>query len=225
MKHTRSTMALLVVLVTATTANAAAIRSGTSGYGQINKGVFELGLDGTLLVNYDSGEMAPGSDDTRSQLSAIFTGGVTPRYFVAKNLSLGLNLDLFLAKNTETTEIAGVTNESTSTDYGLLAVAMAHYYVRLGFGMFFKPGIGGGGFWGKRERPVEGTNNQKISTTLSGGAARIDLGMVYFAGQHFNLKAGPDVLIRFGSEKPEEGDSTSFTSVDVGFNVGFGYTF
>ena len=35
----------------------------------------------------------------------------------------------------------------------------------------------------------------------------------------------PDVLIRFGSEKPEEGEATSFTSVDVGFNVGVGYTF
>jgi hypothetical protein len=215
----------LLLLTSQGVAHARAVRAGTPGFSQVNKGVFELGLDNALLVRYRSAEMAPGSEDTVAQLSAIYAGGFTPRYFIMRNFALSANIHLFLEKLTTTTTIGGVESETSTSDTGVLGILMAHYYVRLGFGMFWKPGVGGGGFYGKRSHPVEGATNQTLNNTLSGGAARIDLGMVYFAGEHFNLKAGPDVLIRFGSEKPEEGEATSFTSVDVGFNVGVGYTF
>jgi len=173
-------------------------------------------------------------------MNIAYVGGLTPRYFVVNNVSLSLNLDFFYRKDSSKAETkdpaTGATTdaEETATDSGFIGFGMVHYYMRLGNSMFFKPGIGGGGFVGTRRRPTPGTPGQETKTSLSGGAGRLDIGFAFYTSEHFNLKAGVDVIMRFGSEKPEEGattatgaepESQSFTSADAGFNVGFAYSF
>jgi len=192
------------------------ITPGTDGIERISGGVFELGLDNLLLVRYQS----TGSDpNTVSTLEASYVGGLTPRYFLADNFSLAANLELFYGKRSETA--GGV--ESTSSDLGFLGLVMANYYVRLGWGMFFAPGIGGGGFYGTRSTP-SATPGMTDNAALYGGAVKVDLGFVFYAGPHFNLKGGPDVLIRFGNVKPEGVDGESLMSVEAGFHIGLAYS-
>jgi hypothetical protein len=97
--------------------------------------------------------------------------------------------------------------------------------MKLGGGMFLVPGIGGGGFFGTRSVPIPGTEKQNQESSLSGGLGKLDLGLVYYTSTHFNLKAGPTLMLRVGSEKPEEGEGPSFTTLDAGFQVGVAYVF
>ena len=175
-----------------------------------------------------------------ADMSTSYVGGLTPRYFVVKNLSLSLNLDFFYRKDsvtvTTTPQSGGDTKEDTNsnTDTGFLGTAMVNYYMRLGHGLFFKPGVGGGGFVGSRERPSAGQPGQVTKTKLSGGAGRLDLGFAFYASNQFSMRAGIDIIARFGSEKADADvkapdgstpDPQSFTTVDAGVNVGIGYTF
>lgn len=210
------------------------------GLTSVGKGVKEIGADNLFLLRYNSAPLTDAPDTTVSTTDIAYVGGLTPRYFLTDNLALALNLNYFYRKNSVTTKIedpaGGDPTEDTATasDSGFLGFAMLNYYMRLGNSMFFKPGIGGGGFVGTRRRPTEGVANQETKTSLTGGAGRLDLGFAFYTSQHFNIKAGVDVIARFGSEKPEadattvtneEAESQSFTTVDAGFNVGFAYSF
>ena len=64
-----------------------------------------------------------------------------------------------------------------------------------------------------------------IESSLYGGAVRVDLGFVVYVSKFVNLRAGPDVLIRFGVDQPAQGDGSSFVELDAGLGVGFGYSF
>jgi len=227
----------LLALGVSTTAPAAAetVGSNYSGFSGVRKGVKEIGIDSLFLLRFNSTPLPAPPDTTASEMNIVFVGGLTPRYFVANNLSLALNLDYFYRQDetkVETKLADGSTDSQTDTfsDSGFLGVAMVHYYVRLGNSMFFKPGIGGGGFVGTRSRPVEGQPGQTSNTNLSGVAGRADLGFAFYTSENFNLKAGLDAIVRLGSEKPEddangEAESQSFTTVDAGFNVGVAYSF
>jgi hypothetical protein len=210
-------VALLLSLGIARPASAiTTITPGTDGIERISGGVFELGLDNLLLVRYAS----TGSDpNTVSTLEASYLGGLTPRFFLADNFSLAANLQLFYGARSETA--GGV--ETSSHDLGFLGLVMANYYVRLGWGMFFAPGIGGGGFYGTRSTPslTPGTTEE---AALYGGAIKVDLGFVFYAGSHFNLKGGPDILVRFGNVKPEGVDGESLLSIEAGFHIGLAYS-
>lgn len=205
------------------------------GFSAVHKGVKEIGVDSLFLLRVNSTPLPAPPDTTATETNVVFVGGLTPRYFVANNLSLALNLDYFYRQDetkVETKLSDGSTDSQADTfsDSGFLGVAMVHYYVRLGNSMFFKPGIGGGGFVGTRSRPVEGQPGQTSNTSLSGAAGRADLGFAFYTSQNFNLKAGLDAIVRIGSEKPEEdangqAESQSFTTIDAGFNVGFAYSF
>lgn len=194
---------------------ARSVNSGTSGYETILKGVVDISFDSLFLYRY-------GKIDDASSHSLVFVGGLTPRYFLLKNFSLGLSLNGFV----DYTKASGGAGASLNgTLGGFLGFVVADYFLRMGYGFFLKPGIGGGFLWGNRSVDLGGSQNLTRKTTIIGGAARFNFGLVYWAGQHLNLKATVDLIGRFGSEKPEQGDGVSFVAVDTGFGIGMGYTF
>lgn len=197
------------------------ITPGTDGIERISAGVMELGLDAILLVRFSSNSQG---DATSSVLDATFMGGLTPRYFLADNLSLALNLNVFYGRlSTETSTPAG-DSEVTISDLGFLGVLLCNYYLRLGYGMFWKPGLGVGGFYGTRSIPA-GTG-LSAESAVYGGVVQFDLGFVYYAGPHFNLKAGPQILVRFGKEKAESApEADDLITVEAAFNAGLAYSF
>ncbi len=192
------------------------IGSGTSGYEKINKGVVDLGfLDSLFLLRYLN-------DSSRQSSSMVvaFIGGFTPRYFLMDNLALHLSLNLLAQKEVS---VEGNTTIDAS-DLGFLGLFGVNYYVRLGHSFFWKPGISGGGFVGSRDVP--GTDpGTVIESSLYGGAVRVDLGFVVYVSKYVNLRAGPDLLMRFGVDQPAEGEGSSFVELDAGLGVGFGYSF
>ncbi len=215
---------LLMLLLPGAAMAQSSVRSGTWGYEAIDAGVFEISVDNMLLLGYSKQNLDEDGDAWASELRVAYIGGVTPRYFVAKNVSVALNLNLFLGQDAQTTKVGDSEETQTSTDVGFLGTVMAHYYLRLGNSMFLKPGLGGGAFFGTRSVPgmEEGT---KIEHKLSGGIGRLDIGLVYYASKNFNMKAGIDTLMWFGSVTNPADESRGYFSIDAGFNVGLAYSF
>lgn len=218
-------------------ASAAGVTGGWSGYRFIEKGVFDLGVENLLLFRFNSTPIkgTGGAEDGEvSSTDVAYQGGVTGRYFVIRNLAVGLSANFFIRQNKEETDPpgpAGATELKTS-DSGFIGFAMAHYYVSLGNSFFLTPGIGAGYFAGTRETPVSGSTSQVDESSISGPAGRLDLGAVFYAGPQFNLKAGLNIVGRFGAQsfdKPAGGgpapDSVDFTTFDAAFNIGLGYSF
>jgi len=211
---------LLLALVISTPASAiTTITPGSDGIERISGGVFELGLDNMLLVRFDSFGDDP---NTVSVLQATYVGGLTPRFFLFDNFSLGVNLDVFIGKTSTTTGSATGDSEVSSTDLGFLGMVVANYYLRLGWGMFFAPGVGAGGFYGTRSVPAG--PGLSADYGLYGGAVKVDLGFVFYAGPHFNIKGGPDVLLRFGKVSPEVGDAQGLFMIEAAFHLGLAYS-
>ncbi len=192
------------------------IGSGTSGYEKINKGVVDIGFfDALFLLRYlnDSSRQA-------SSMVVAFVGGVTPKYYVIDNLAIGVSFNLLAQK-----ELAIEGGETIdASDMAFLGLVTANYMVRLGHSAFFKPGIGGGGFVGSRDVPGADPGTE-IESSLYGGAVRLDLGFAVYISKYINLRAGPDLLLRFGVDQPVDGEGTSFIELDAGLAVGFGYSF
>src|SRR5690606_25828573 len=88
---------------------------------QIDKGVFQLGIDSTLQVNWLQEGEAAGS---RSNL----TGNAMLRYFMRPKLGVSGRVGGIYRKDGET------------RDVGFVGSAWANYFMRLGEGMFFAPG-------------------------------------------------------------------------------------
>jgi hypothetical protein len=87
---------------------------------------------------------------------------------------------------------------------------------------------------GTREVPVEVTvvfdgnppGPSKYEYSLSGLAAQIDLTLEYFASKHFSMRAGPIVILRFGTVTEDATDEGhAYTQIDAGFIGGLGYSF
>ncbi|MCA9526977.1 MAG: hypothetical protein KC549_11860 [Myxococcales bacterium] len=213
-------------LLAASPAAAQTVTGGYGGYQRIARGVFELGLDNLLLVRQGTQKLGSGDDDV-STLEIAYTGGLTPRYFIADNFALGLSVGFFVRKQTATTKVGSTETETIlADDSGVIGFLMANYYIRLGNSFFFKPGIGAGGFTGTRSLPVAGTTDQKVESALAGAAVRADLGFAFFASQHMNLRAGLDFVYRSGSDTPDGADEgQDFSTIDGGFNIGIGYLF
>lgn len=54
---------------------------------------------------------------------------------------------------------------------------------------------------------------------------QLDLGFAFYVNDNWNLKAGADVIARFGTVTPDAGGSSeSFTTIDAATSAGFGYT-
>lgn len=205
---------------------AAQARTVSTPYrGKVNKGVFQLGFDNFLLYRSNT-TSPPDSDDSQNESSIIWTGGITPRYFVIKNLAVSAQLNFFTESFKTVTTTGSTETETETSDSGFLGVLMVNYYVHVAGGMFFKPGIGGGYLTGTRSIPDPTDAAKKIESSISGAVGKLDLGVTYFATQRFSLRAGPEVLMRFGSETLEDdSEGPSFTRIDATFGVGFGYLF
>jgi len=227
--HLTRLVGLGLVLAMTLPAAADTLRPGTGKYGhitRINKGVAELGLDNILIVRSNSEKTTPeggGDATTDSSLSAIFVGGPTFRYFIIDNLSLAANINLDMVHTSTKSETAGTTAETKFTEFGFLATVMADYYLSLGRGMFIKPGLGGGYFLlsGIQQIEVAGLGELTLKSTRSGGVGRFQLSLVFYTSQNFNLKAGVDVLARFGAKKTETDgteskDDISLLEIDAG---------
>jgi hypothetical protein len=208
-----------------------------SGYTFIPAGTVQLTFDNLLLVGYDSVDGAEGSDTSTSALQIGWTGGLGGEYFFMENLSAGLDLGYIWENRKTTVTVSGDESSQSETDGALIGFIGADYYLRLGNSMFIKPGLGAGYFSGSRSRPVEGTENQTVSSDLSGFAGRLELGGAFYASEAFSLRGTIVVLARMGSEAvtnegadpvSTEDDTTEnqpFTAVDAAFSLGFGYAF
>ena len=205
-----------------------AVTPGTRGYERVTRGVFDLGFENLLLVHFLSSN-EPAASTTGVSTSSTYVaymGGLVPRMFVIDNLAIGLSLNIFYQSNTVEVTSGGSTVTTDTSDLGFIGFVVINYYLRLGYSLFFKPGVGVGGFYASRETPHndDPTSSLEVETDLYGFAGRVDLGLVYYAGAHFNLRAGIDIIIRYGAEA-YEGNSTSFYSVDAAFGAGLGYSF
>ena len=191
-------------------------RSHVSARVTPNAGVWDLGfLDSLVLLRYYNA-----SDRESSTMYMGFLGGFTPRYFLMKNMPLGLSLNYYYQRQwTREGQIS-----VDSTDSGFLGLVLINYYVRLGHSFFWKPGLGLGGFYGTHSVPTDDEGHVMQSSSY-GGAVRFELGFVFYAGKHMNLRAGPDVLMKFGTDQPAGDEGRSFLSFDAGLSVGLGYSF
>lgn len=205
------------------------VYSGTKGYERISKGVFNLGLDNWLLVSYfktkipsPTGLADPADTST---LAASYMVGLTPRYYMIDNLSLGLSLNFFYGAARTTVKDGPDESTSSSTDLGFIGFLMFNYNFRVGHSLFWMPGLGVGGFYGWRSYPTD-VAGVKLESKLYGGAFLVQpLTIQFYAGPHFNLRAGPDLIIRFGQEKPSGSDGQTYISVEAGISAGIGYSF
>lgn len=185
---------------------------GSDAIDSIGKGVKELGVESMFVLGYDKvGDV--------SAMRASLVGTAAFRYFVARNISLGLNAGLLYKR-------AGA-GDASASDVAGLGLLTAAYTARLGGGMFFRPSLGAGGFFGSRTAKVTvGSKTTTAHASLAGGNVRAGIGLVFYASPKFNLLAGPEALVSFGSVKPEGADKgDSFLAVDGGFNVGLSYVF
>ncbi len=212
--------AVVAALIGLTTSPAHAkkrsVGSPSGAYTQINKGTVDLGFFDSLLLlrHYKS------AANDSSTLYFAMLGGFSPRYFISNNLAIGLNLNLFYQQQwTHEGEL-----EVNAKDTGFIGHVTVHYFVGVGSSFFWKPGIGGGGFFGKHTIPLDGAGLLAQSNTY-GGSVRVDLGFAYWVGKNFNLRAGPELLLRFGVDQPADSEGRSFASIDAGLSVGFGYSF
>lgn len=213
-----SVAALVLVATFETEARAQYITPGTEGYQGVERGVFDLGFENVLLVRYQS-------DVAGSGLEAAYIGGLAPRYFLARNFALGLSLNFFYGTARHSDELAsGSVVESRYTDIAFIGFITANYYVRIAGGLFFKPGLGIGGLAGRREVPNPDVAGTYTGMSLYGGTGKLDLGFIFYANGHFNLRASLEILFLAGAAEAE-GVSDSFFAIDAGFNVGVGYSF
>jgi hypothetical protein len=202
-----------LLLAAAPAAASGTIRGGDGGFDAIAGGAWDLTfIDATFLSRYEI-------LDDGSAHSLSFFGGPGLRYFLFKNFSIHLT--------------PGFTYDLTTTDDGdaslsesswsLLPFLGVDYYLRLPGNFFLKPGLSAGYYWGNKETPVD--ENTSTESTISGFAGRVQLALIYYAGPNLNLRAGLDLVLRFGSSDPESGDSVTNTLINTGFTIGIGYTF
>lgn len=200
---------ITAVILTAAPTDSHAQSTATSrkydGINRIAKGVTDIGLDNLWILSFQE-------QDDASTFRMSLTSGITARRFIKDNIAVGVNVSGFRRQFGE-----------TETEMGAMASLVANYYARLGSGMFVAPGIGVGGMFGTREQPtMTGLLNE---STVVGGTLSLSLPLAFYAWKTFNVRAGLSMLVAAGSATPENGESTTFVTVDGGFNVGFGYYF
>ncbi len=231
--------AIALILAASVLAFAGQAVAGTAygnhqGITKIRKGVFDLGFDSVLILRNTTTPLKVNGEEAGSSTQTGFTyaGGPSFRYFLKDNLAVGADLQFFTFRNSTSIDPdMGEAVETSTADTGGLGFATGHYFIRLGSGLFFKPGVGVGGFVGNRSIPDGMDDTKTINSSLSGLAAKADLGFAFYAGQHFNLRAGLNFTYYLGNVTPEavEGEedpaSDSFSTLEAGFSVGVGYSF
>lgn len=207
-----------VVALSPARARADVLYPGANSAGVItalSRGVKEIGVESTLVVGFDKTAAA-------SALRASLLAGPTFRYFVASNLSLGVNAS-FLYKHASTTASGAPAASPAQSDVGGLGSLTLAYYASLGGGMFIAPLVGGGGFYARR---TVGDDPGAVRSDIFGGTARAALELVFYPSSRFSLRAGPGAVASFGkSTASGQSGAGTFVSVDAGFNVGMSYVF
>ncbi len=201
------------------------VHGGTAGFERIQKGAVEIGVENMILIHYNSTPHVAVPDATKKTLYATYTGGLAFRYFIMNNLTLGASVNVLFTKSGQSLVVGDHTDTEESRDIGVIAFLTTNYYVRLGNSLFFKPGIGVGGFYAGRLTPDPEEPGQGFNSTVSGGAGKLDLGFVFYASRNFNLKAGVDIVFKGGTESAPGYDSVSFFTTNAAVNVGLGYAF
>lgn len=234
-KWTTAAIAALTLVLLASTANADIGRTGR-GANAINPGTFDLGADFALLYRSTTIPVKDGDGEevgsiNNTQLSLLPT--LNARYFVIKNLGVGLAGTYFIDSTTNTVENDNAdTVETGASNSGFLVMAQAKYFLRLGNSFFFAPGLAGGALFGVQETDdPTGGDGAKIERSIGGFAGKLDLGFVFYAGAQLNLRAGVDLLFRSGTVNPtteeeEAGaEGQDFTTIDATVSMGMGYSF
>lgn len=226
--------ALLLVSLLGVEAQAGDVYDNYQGITRVRKGVINLGVDSLLLVRNTTTPLMVNGEEAGdvSDSTLSLTVGPGLRYFLKDNLAVGAQAHFFLENNSNTiSPEGGEETESSTSDTGGIFFATAHYYLRLGSSFFLAPGLGAGGFVGTRGIPDPTDDAKTINSSLSGVAFKGHLGCVFYANQHWNLRAGADIVYRLGSITPEASDdsedpaSQSFTTLDAAFTIGMGYSF
>lgn len=221
MKHLtlRAIASLALVTLMATSANADSL--GPSRWSErgfithLNKGLMGIGVDS--LIVWTSRSITVDSTTT-SASEMTLSIGPTFRYFVIDNLGVSLNVNALVTRQNP--------GDEAISEFGVLGLVDVDYYISLGRGMFFKPGVGGGGFWKTRSEAIDpATPSVKQSFTTTGGAFRVQLGFVYFTSPKFNLRASIDFLGQFGTTTSDNVPDQSVFQMDLGWNVGAAFVF
>ena len=199
-------MRKLLVALVLLLASLPAARARADGISRIDKGTFQLSLDALLISTYEKDE---GAD---SVFRANGDARLGLHYFLADNLALGLHAGLLVRKT-----------GGTSRDLAFTADLSGRWYGRLGLGAFFAPELTLGGIFGDRDITLGG--GLESHNSLTGFSAALRLPIAFFVSRVVSLEAGPQIIFSVASAKPDTGDATSVTALDLGFNVGFVYTF
>jgi len=212
----RALASLALVALVASSAHADTLgpsKRDTRGFiSHLSKGIFEIGVDSLLVWTSRTTTI---NDVETSSSELTLSLGPTFRYFVIDNLAVSLNINALVTRT-------GAGDDALTT-YGVLGLVDVDYYIPLGRGMFFKPGVGGGGFWKTRKEDV-GASLQKSFNTV-GGAFRVQVGFVYYTSPKFNLRANLDFLGQFGTTTSDGEPDQSLFQMDLGWNVGAAYVF
>ena len=180
----------------------------SAGIDRILRGTKQLSLDVIFVIDYSQ------TGDNSSLRTTVLGGGAF-RYFVRNNLAVGIALDAYYKHSSTSTQ----TGTSADKEAGGLLLVTLQYFARLGDGFFLRPGFGIGGYTGSHWTPVDGSASDN-STSVYGGAATVDLGLVLYAKQHVSFHVVPQIIIFAGSNGTD-----TVVNVDGGFNVGFTYSF
>ena len=175
------------------------------GINRVKQGVWELDV-GSLFA------FANDKQGDNSVFRLVTDVNASVNYFLKDNISVGVTALLAYNNNGD--------NNSAIT-YGGALTGIAH--LRLGHGAFFRPGLSIGAMGGKREIPISDTSVMEAPQLAF--TARVKLPIAYFISRNLHLEGGPQFNLTTGRFTPDGGDAVSFTTIDGGFSVGFGYSF
>jgi hypothetical protein len=196
---------LAAVVLLSRTAAADDLYGDERGINRVKKGVWELDLGALFAFANDK------QGDT-SVFRLVTDVNASVNYFFKDNLSVGVTGLLAYQSNGD---------NNTAITYGGALTGIVH--LRLGHGAFFRPGLSVGALAGKREIPVGGTT--VMEATQVAFTARVKLPIAYFISRNLHLEGGPQFNLAVGRYTPDGADAVSFTTIDGGFSVGFGYSF
>lgn len=200
-RTTAAAIAACLVLFAARNASADTLGSRKHQRGvvtRIDQGVFQLGVDSTLLLNWS--REGGGSASRRHA-----TGAAMLRYFLRPKLGVSARVGGLYQKD-------GVTR-----DLGFSGMGWANYFLRLGEGMFFAPGAGAGFVVGQRDLPAGPGEVRR--DRLVGALGGVELVLAVYLGERFSVSAAPDLRMMVGSA------GGSVVSLDGSFKVGAVYSF
>jgi hypothetical protein len=175
------------------------------GIGDVDAGDKEFVATSIWILGHQD---LDGSDSV-TQVSVFGTLGF--RYFFIDNLGIGLLGSAYY-------KTAG----GDADDNGFIVKLDGSYFLSLSDQLYLAPGLGLGASFGSRTVPVAPGMNQEAD--ILGFTATLSLPFVLYTPGPFNVRAGPTLLMTFGSAKFPDANQ-GFTTIDGGFEIGVGFGF